>query len=981
MRTQPPPTHNESERLDHLRLLDILDSGPEPIFDALTRTASLICNVPIALLSLIDADRQWFKASVGIDGLSEVPRDISFCAHTILQDHLLEVPDTMRDTRFHDLPAVVNEPRIRFYAGVPVALVDGINVGTLCVLDHAPKALTPMQQEALANLALVASRALEMRKKALDLDRFNTTLLDKARVLNAREVLYQSIVEDQIDMISLARPDGVLTFVNEAYASHFGLRPDQMVGSNLLDYTAEDDRDAVAAHLRELCRSPGTAHGENRMRSAGGAMRWVAWSNRAIGDDEGQVIGLHSVGRDVTDRKVMEMELRDSHERYRSLYESTPAMMHSIDLQGRLLGVSDKWLHTLGYERAEVLGRPSTDFFTQASRDYGRETILPEFFRKGRCENIPYQMVCKDGRVIDVLLSAVLKEATPDREAHSLAVLEDVTEKLAIAKALRAQEERLQLATTANQIGIWEVDIASGRLEWNDTMFSIFGGSRSTFSSQLADWSDKLHPEDRQRSQQAFESAIQYHTPLDLDFRVVREGGNIRHVNARGVVILDADGKAVRVLGTNFDITERKAAEQALAYSEQRLRTIANNLPVLIAHIDRNYRYTFANDNHQRWFNLDSPIVGKTILEAFGQRAFEQVQPQLAAAMNGASVTFEVVSDTQQPPRQLSVHYVPDRDPQGRHRGVICMVEDRTEQHQARARLEDSERQLRAVADGLPVLMSYVDPQERIQFMNATSKAWLGVDPDWARGRPMREVIGDALFAQRSSYLRQALTGKRVDFPVESDIGGSLRFLQASYLPDIRSDGKVVGVFTLSTDVTALKLAELELQRLVLIDSLTGLPNRRYFNQRLEKAIARSRRTGQTMALMFLDVDSFKSINDTLGHGIGDEVLMEFSHRINSAIRKNDFAARLAGDEFVIILEDLKSGAEAQVVGNKLLEAIRLPMALGGTRLWVTTSMGITINTAEAISADQLINRADKALYEAKAAGRDGLHLHNPSAV
>jgi len=971
MRSQPPVIQNEAERLARLQLLEVLDSGPEPIFDALTRTASQICDTPVALLSLIDTDRQWFKSNIGLPGVEQTPRDIAFCAHAIAQNELLEIPDATQDPRFIDNPLVTSQPNIRFYAGAPVTLSGGQNIGTLCVVDQKPKELTLLQRETLTSLAAVAAQALEMRKKALELDRFNTSLLDQAQALNAKDLLYQTIVEDQTDLISLSLPNGELTFVNDAYAAHFGKNARDMVGKNLLDFVAPQDKQTVNAHLEALCKTPGIALGENQMQSAGSEARWVAWSNRSLGDAHGKVVGLHSVGRDITDRKRMELALRDSQERYRSLYESTPVMMHSIDEQGRLLFVSDKWLHTLGYGRDEVIGKLSTDFFTPASRNYAQTQVLPAFFESGRCEDIPYQLVHKNGQLIDVLLSATLKEATEVRPAHSLAVLEDVTEKNAITKALHAQEERLTLATTANQIGIWEMDLHTGRLEWSDTMFQIFGGSRETFRSSLEDWSSKVHPDDLPHSERAFEQFITSNAPMDIDFRVVLDNGTIRYVNARAVVIDDQAGVPARVLGTNHDVTERKIIEQALAYSEQRLRTIANNLPVLISHISTDYRYTFTNDNYQAWYSLSDPIVGKTISEVFGVDIFRKVEHQINAALAGDSVTFELVSDVPYSPRHLLVHYIPDRDTEGNIHGVFGMVQDRTEQHLDRERLEDSERQLRAITDGLPVLISYIDTKERMLFLNATAREWLDIDPEWAKGRTLKEVIGDTLYQQRRDFLHQALQGLRIEFAVESEIHGLRKHLQASYIPDIRANGEVRGVFALSTDVTLIKAAELELQRLVLIDPLTGLPNRRYFDQKLREAISRSHRTGNSMALMFLDIDYFKSINDSLGHGAGDQVLSEFARRIRAVVRTSDFVARLAGDEFVIVLEDLTDHAEAQTVAEKLLMAIREPMVIANRNILVTSSIGLAFNDAQALSSDSLINQADKALYVAKEAGRN----------
>ncbi|MEO7105952.1 MAG: histidine kinase dimerization/phospho-acceptor domain-containing protein, partial [Rhodoferax sp.] len=154
----------EIDRLAALHRLDILDSGPEEEFDALIKVASLVCGVPISLISLVDSERQWFKANLGLPGVSETSRDIAFCAHAILDDKLFEVPDATRDARFADNPLVTEAPDIRFYAGAPIVMGDGSRIGTLCVIDREPRKLNATQREIVNNLAMAAAHALEGRR-------------------------------------------------------------------------------------------------------------------------------------------------------------------------------------------------------------------------------------------------------------------------------------------------------------------------------------------------------------------------------------------------------------------------------------------------------------------------------------------------------------------------------------------------------------------------------------------------------------------------------------------------------------------------------------------------------------------------------------------------------------------------------------------------------------------------------------------------
>lgn len=165
MLTAPIPL-DEPERLRALELLDVLDSASERRFDVLVATAALVCGVPISLVSLIDHDRQWFKANVGLPSLTETPRDVAFCAHAILYDGIFEVPDTLADPRFADNPLVTTVPDIRFYAGATLRLSDGAHVGTLCVIDRVPRQLSQQQREALRLLSIAVVQALESRRMA-----------------------------------------------------------------------------------------------------------------------------------------------------------------------------------------------------------------------------------------------------------------------------------------------------------------------------------------------------------------------------------------------------------------------------------------------------------------------------------------------------------------------------------------------------------------------------------------------------------------------------------------------------------------------------------------------------------------------------------------------------------------------------------------------------------------------------------------------
>ena len=293
----------------------------------------------------------------------------------------------------------------------------------------------------------------------------------------------------------------------------------------------------------------------------------------------------------------------------------------------------------------------------------------------------------------------------------------------------------------------------------------------------------------------------------------------------------------------------------------------------------------------------------------------------------------------------------------------------RAEQERAR-----SEQRLRTITDNLPVLISYIDKDERYQFCNRTYGMWMAIDAAGMIGRSLAEVLGPEEYAKRDVHLRRTLAGARADFDIESTWLGVHRHLHGTYVPDI-VEGRVEGIYVLVSDVSAEKAAETKLALQARTDSLTGLANRHAFNEKLAEALARSRRTEMPIALFFLDVDKFKGINDTLGHAAGDAVLKIFAERLVASVRETDTVARLAGDEFVVILESLHTPAEPQFIARKILATMGRPFDVAGVPLKVTTSIGIVWQADGHAQPSELLAMADKALYEAKDGGRNTFRL------
>lgn len=425
------------------------------------------------------------------------------------------------------------------------------------------------------------------------------------------------------------------------------------------------------------------------------------------------------------------------------------------------------------------------------------------------------------------------------------------------------------------------------------------------------------------------------------------------------------------------DISERLADQAMLADKEKRLRDVTNNIPAMIGHFDLNEVCTFANDRGLKALGVArEQVPGITLRQALGEVQYQQHEPGVRDALAGRYASVEGEASMNGRPVFYQAHMVPDRDRMGGVRGFYLMTFDVTPLKESQNALAAGEDRLRTITDNLPVLIAYIDREHRFQFANGTYRDWLGLDPASIVGQRVLDMVGPALYEERRINIDRALAGERVDFEVQSTTKGVPRHLQTSYLPDRRPDGSVPGIYTLSTDVTVLKTAEQRMRQLARYDTLTGLPNRLQFEEKLPEAMARCTRSRRPMALMFLDVDKFKTINDTLGHSAGDEVLKEFGHRLVACVRKTDTVARLAGDEFVVILEGLNSIDEPQFVARKIIATIGGEFQVLGHLLTVSTSLGVVLyEGGDDVSPARLLARADEALYEAKAAGRNTFRL------
>ncbi|MBU6249456.1 MAG: diguanylate cyclase, partial [Xanthomonadaceae bacterium] len=286
--------------------------------------------------------------------------------------------------------------------------------------------------------------------------------------------------------------------------------------------------------------------------------------------------------------------------------------------------------------------------------------------------------------------------------------------------------------------------------------------------------------------------------------------------------------------------------------------------------------------------------------------------------------------------------------------------------------VKETAAQLKTITDNAPAMIAFVGRDLRYRFHNRAYTDWFGVATDSLVGTEIRAFWGEQTFASLKPALDRVLAGydTTIEYQLPS-LNGPMWFY-ATLVPHVEDNGQITGFYLLAQDVTERKQLYERIEHEALHDALTGLPNRRALIRHLDEAMARTRRRGRPLALLFMDLDGFKHMNDTLGHDFGDAVLHRFAEILRAAVRETDFVARLAGDEFVILLEDLDPDEDrAQRAGAVVLDRLAADQEIQGVAVRLSTSIGVALYDGQDVETPQeVLRRADAAMYRAKAAGR-----------
>ena len=573
----------------------------------------------------------------------------------------------------------------------------------------------------------------------------------------------------------------------------------------------------------------------------------------------------------------------------------------------------------------------------------------------------------------------------PVNYSELFAVLDRILEKILLRRLvveqlerIRRREQQLAEAQKLTHLGSWEWEMASGHTVWSDEMYRILGLEPETCAASYGSFLERVHPADREAFQNEVQLALdRRQTAGSHYFRIVRPDGTVRIVRGQLEQHLDQTGRPASMIGTCHDVTEQKWAEAALRASEQRFSKIFQATPDLLSITSRkDGSFLEVNDAFLRALGYRrDEVIGRSCSE-LGVWADQREHAELIRLLEeqGEVRDFEVRFKGKNGREVLGLVSAEPMEMNG-NLYVLTLFKDINE----RKRLEEDRARLAAIVEFSDDAIMATDVEGVITSWNAGAEKIFGYAAKEMRGRHISVLTQSGRQTEISRLQQSVRHEEQVTHfdTMHSRKDGRQIYVSLTMSPIKNSDGHIVGTSCIARDVTERTMMEETIKHQAQHDTLTDLPNRKLFMDFLALELAQARRNRRYLAVLFLDLDHFKQINDTLGHAAGDLLLQAVAQRLKRCVRESDTVARIGGDEFNVLMPDLTQRDDVGTVVRKIMGVFQSPFLLENVEINATTSVGISMFPADGDSCEELVSKADSAMYVAKQSSGNSYQFYN----
>jgi len=784
--------------------------------------------------------------------------------------------------------------------------------------------------------------------------------------------------------------NGLITYSNPAHHRILGYGPGQLIGQSIWDFEITPEASAALRdHLAHLVRDqpePTPFITVNRTADNRKVHLQVDWDYKR--DEDGSLLGFIAVITDISDGIQAEALLARNEARLVESQRLSQIGNWELELTSGALWWSDEVYRIFELDPAEI--QPSYDIFLSTVHPDDRELVnqsYNESVSQKTSYDLTHRLQFPDGRIKHVIERGETHYDGQGSPVRSVGSVQDITKRVLVKEALQKSESMLAEAQRIAGCGSWELDLTTGRALWSDEEFRLLGYEPGSVAARVEHFLQAVHPDDLEAVQAEMEAAT---TRPDggyaIDHRVVHPSGKERIVQQRGRVSFDSDSNPRGLIGTTLDITDASRKANELRDRETRFRALFSALSngvVIYEPIQSGQVFSIRNMNRAAEVMggvTKDQVAGRNVLEVFPaleDTGLLDVLRRVSVTGSPEQVPATLYRDAK---LELWVTSYVFRLPTGE---VVAVFEDVSEQKRAEAQLRESEARFRALIESLPnIAVRGYDRDRRVIFWNASSERLYGYTFAEAEGQKLEElIIPPAMQGRaRKTIARHIRNGKAIpatEMVFRHKDGGDVPVYTSHVLLQGKTDAPEM--FCIDVDLQDLKRAEAELSYIASFDPVTDLPNRRYLERELTARLNEAGRFDSMAALIFIDLDNFKLINDSLGHDFGDRVLKRVAGLLASGIRDYDFLARFGGDEFVLLVPEVNSYEDVSGLTQKLLEMFEKPLALEDHEIFITSSIGVAMYPEDGSNSSMLLKSADTAMYQAKESGKNRYRFFSAS--
>jgi diguanylate cyclase (GGDEF)-like protein/PAS domain S-box-containing protein len=780
-----------------------------------------------------------------------------------------------------------------------------------------------------------------------------------ALALAKSEQKHRAMVEEQSEIIALILPDGTLDYMNQSFHQFIGA--DALGGQRLdvLRFMSTADRRLMKLHLGLALAAPEPIAVESRMISAGGKERWISWRLRPQATPGGSA-AVYAVGRDVTTRKIAEAALRASEELLARTGRVAGVGGWELDLSSGKLTWSKqvRRIHEVADDFEPTL-TSALEFYPAEARETLRRAMDEARFR-GTPWDLELSLVPASGHPIYVRAVGEAEFTEDGVPTRLVGTLQDVSDRKRLEQRLEANERFVRGITDNIPIRIAYFDRDKRFQFVNRTLAERFGLAREAMIGRSI--LDVLPDSYREQFDQALLAALSGQTQrYEYDDHRQNE---TRRLETQ--LIPDKTGGEVRgVFGMGVDITHLKDTERTL-----RERTdVFDNTTDFVAQSDWQGNVRFMNRSARGAAGLDeqAPLTGFIYTRFFTEQSQQQYVRDILPAVKRDGTWVGESTILVAGGRELPVNHmvIAHRDAEGRIARYTSVMRDISKDITARTELARQTATLHAIVEAIPTPVAVWDRDLRYRAVNQAFERWRQSSRDNFLGRTFQEAVGPVEADGSLPWMRRCLAGETVTFDKEY---ADARVATVTYIPWKLEDGAIGGLIGVAQDITRHREENIRLMLLSERDPLTSLLNRAGFEHYMRGKTEQG--DAAALAVVYIDLDHFKPINDRFGHAAGDAVLQEFAARLQQLVRPTDAVARLGGDEFAVTLAGVRDVEAAVKVADKILDMVQQSFSVAGEQVSLGASVGVAFDAVAAGGWTQLVARADAMAYRAKAAGR-----------